>query len=530
MARSGNPKFSLFHGLFLILLCFWLEVCTSIDTITPTQFIKDPETIVSIGKTFKLGFFSPGNSTNRYAGILDNIPATIAVWVANRDNSLNDSSGILTISEDGNLVILNGQKEIIWSSNVSNLVANSSAQLLDIGNLVLRDNSSGRIIWESFQHPSDSCLQKMRLGTDAKTGERTLLASWKSPSDPSIGSFSAGIDPLIIPQLFVWNGSHPYWRSGPWNEDNCGSMCLNNCSCTAYSGYSGIGCMQWSGSLIDIQKFLDGGADLYIRVAYSELVRATAVFFAYVGFDAIADSTEESTRPQWNFLLCLMGSPLVYIVYTVPLKKFGIYLKYVSVLIGIGSVTGLTTTLLVSSSLFVVVVVVGDPPQLCSSLTLTPPATTILTLQSEFGGDLSLSFSGRLRIPFAVYKILQHVESYQKENKLNPLPIILCIDWNGSKRGHVYKFLRSQGFVSSYDTAHQYTDADAHKLLNPDGYRKLLKTSWNEAVFSMYKVVRGRVDMVKCWQIDSNGFILVVVLEVTVLMLLWHLTGLPPPY
>ncbi|KAJ0100829.1 hypothetical protein Patl1_05546 [Pistacia atlantica] len=64
-----------------------------------------------------------------------------------------------------------------------------------------------------------------------------------------------------------------------------------------------------------------------------------------------------------------------------------------------------------------------------------------------------------------VYKILQHVESYQKEYNLNPIPIILCGDWNGSKRGHVYKFLRSQGFVSSYDTAHQYTDADAHKYL-----------------------------------------------------------------
>lgn len=41
-----------------------------------------------------------------------------------------------------------------------------------------------------------------------------------------------------------------------------------------------------------------------------------------------------------------------------------------------------------------------------------------------------------------------------------------CSDWNGSKRGHVYKFLRSQGFVSSYDIANQYTDsyADAHKV------------------------------------------------------------------
>ena len=43
----------------------------------------------------------------------------------------------------------------------------------------------------------------------------------------------------------------------------------------------------------------------------------------------------------------------------------------------------------------------------------------------------------------------------------------LLSDWNGSKRGHVYKFLRSQGFVSSYDTAHQYKDADAQKVPVP---------------------------------------------------------------
>ncbi|KAH9724477.1 EF-hand domain-containing protein [Citrus sinensis] len=112
-----------------------------------------------------------------------------------------------------------------------------------------------------------------------------------------------------------------------------------------------------------------------------------------------------------------------------------------------------------------------------------------------------------------VYKILQHVESYQKEHNLKPIPIILCGDWNGSKRGHVYKFLRSQGFVSSYDTAHQYTDADAHKwvshrnhrgnicgvdfiwLLNPNKYRKLLKASWSEAVFGMFKCLLRRASL-----------------------------------
>ncbi|KAH1245661.1 putative calcium-binding protein [Glycine max] len=112
-----------------------------------------------------------------------------------------------------------------------------------------------------------------------------------------------------------------------------------------------------------------------------------------------------------------------------------------------------------------------------------------------------------------VYKILQYVESYQNDFQLKPMPIMLCGDWNGSKRGHVYKFLRSQGFVSSYDTAHQYTDADAHKwvshrnhrgnicavdfiwLLNPDKYRKLLKASWSEAVFGMFKYLLRRASL-----------------------------------
>lgn len=127
----------------------------------------------------------------------------------------------------------------------------------------------------------------------------------------------------------------------------------------------------------------------------------------------------------------------------------------------------------------------------------------IVNTHLVFPHDHSLSIV-RLK---QVYKILQYIEAYQEEHKLGPMPIILCGDWNGSKRGQVYKFLRSQGFVSSYDTAHQYSDSeeDAHKwvshrnhrgnicgvdfiwLLNPDKCRKPLKASWNEAVFGIIK-------------------------------------------
>ncbi|KAL6623055.1 hypothetical protein ACP70R_021488 [Stipagrostis hirtigluma subsp. patula] len=123
-----------------------------------------------------------------------------------------------------------------------------------------------------------------------------------------------------------------------------------------------------------------------------------------------------------------------------------------------------------------------------------------------------------------VYKILQYIEAYQEEHKLGPIPIILCGDWNGSKRGQVYKFLRSQGFVSSYDTAHQYSDSkeDAHKwvshrnhrgnicgvdfiwLLNPDKCRKPLKTSWNEAVLGIIKYLLLQVAFLS----EENAFAL----------------------
>ncbi|XP_059627441.1 G-type lectin S-receptor-like serine/threonine-protein kinase At1g11330 [Cornus florida] len=292
---------------------------------------------------------------------------------------------------------------------------------------MLRDDSNGNIIWESFEHPSVSFLQKMKISSQKFTDERTLLTSWKSSSDPSTGSFTCGLNPLNIPELYAWNGSHPHWRSGPYNrqiffglpdmvgyckcldvvddketvyisytstnesvlyhflnsdgiivqryldigmenwedtltfpqskceiygncgpfgicntqdspictclqgfhpkdmeewsrgtwtsgcvrrrqlqcernnsdggekgkedgflklktvkvpafaewlsisEDICKSQCLNNCSCIAYSYYSGFGCMQWSADLIDIQEFSYGGADLYIRVAYTEI-------------------------------------------------------------------------------------------------------------------------------------------------------------------------------------------------------------------------------------------------------------------
>jgi hypothetical protein len=50
------------------------------------------------------------------------------------------------------------------------------------------------------------------------------------------------------------------------NQNKCGIDCLANYSCTAYAYDPYIGCMYWSGELIDLQKFPYGGVVLFIRV------------------------------------------------------------------------------------------------------------------------------------------------------------------------------------------------------------------------------------------------------------------------
>lgn len=89
-------------ALLLLLYCLCFQFCTATNTITSTQFIKDPEIMVSNGSLFKMGFFSPGNSTKRYFGIWYNTTSLFTViWISNRENPLNDSSGVVMVSEDG---------------------------------------------------------------------------------------------------------------------------------------------------------------------------------------------------------------------------------------------------------------------------------------------------------------------------------------------------------------------------------------------------------------------------------------------
>ncbi|KAI3817710.1 hypothetical protein L1987_11508 [Smallanthus sonchifolius] len=202
-----------------------LRTSSSSDTIAVLQNISDGETIVSGKAKFELGFFSPGNSKNRYLGIwFKNTSSQTIAWVANRETPLTDTSGAVRLDNQGYLTLVNGSGKVIWTSNssASGTGINLVAQLLDTGNLVIKNGNEANneiFIWQSFDYPGDTFIEGMKLGKNFITGRETYLTSWRSADDPSPGEYTLRF--LMIKgkyqQLYIRKSSAIETRIGPYN-------------------------------------------------------------------------------------------------------------------------------------------------------------------------------------------------------------------------------------------------------------------------------------------------------------------------
>ncbi|KAM4092600.1 hypothetical protein ACB094_06G052500 [Castanea mollissima] len=205
---------------FLCCIFSIFVITTAVDTIVVTQSIRDGQTLVSSGGNFELGFFSPVNSKSWYIGIwYKKISTMTVVWVANRDTPLNNTTGGFKLVDHGILVLMDEANNVIWSSNSSKAASNPVAQLLDTGNFIVRDGNGDaeNIIWQSFDHPTDTFLPGMKYGFSLRTGLSLVLTSWKSPDDPSGGDYTNQLDPNGLPQFLLREGPTVLFRTGPWN-------------------------------------------------------------------------------------------------------------------------------------------------------------------------------------------------------------------------------------------------------------------------------------------------------------------------
>ncbi|KAJ4979443.1 hypothetical protein NE237_010223 [Protea cynaroides] len=190
------------------------------DTLLAGKSLRDGDNLVSANKLYELKFINLQNSQNRYLAILYSGYNGREVWIANRENPLMNYSGVLSINGEGNLVLTsdNGASTTINSEGPA-MGANTSATILDSGNLILKDGE--KILWQSFDYPSDTFLPGMKLGLfnlQSNNPRNPVLTSWLSNQLPSSGAFSLGVDPNSTKELAIWRRGRVYWRSGIWDS------------------------------------------------------------------------------------------------------------------------------------------------------------------------------------------------------------------------------------------------------------------------------------------------------------------------
>ena len=207
---------SMFILYIPVLLCSFHVYCADRVSLRYGEWIRDhEETLVSPGRKFELGFFSPAGSSGykRYVGIWYMWDKRTVVWVANRDDPLiNTTTGAFGFAKDGNLQVLDTSTEKAhWysecyyrreSCNTTDTIVN----LTDFGNLVLFSNETS--LWESFNNPTDTFLPNMTMD------QSTNLTSWRDRDDPGTGNFTFMLDTVGYSNTQIVNKEGKiYWKS-----------------------------------------------------------------------------------------------------------------------------------------------------------------------------------------------------------------------------------------------------------------------------------------------------------------------------
>ncbi|XP_062106224.1 G-type lectin S-receptor-like serine/threonine-protein kinase At2g19130 [Humulus lupulus] len=219
MDIKPNPTFIFVLFSFLF---FNIQFLFGAETISPNQSLSGDDTIVSAGEIFVLGFFKPGKTSNYYIGMwYKRDPYQTIVWVANREQPVLDRfSSELRIS-GSNLVLFNESNIPIWSTNVNSTTSTTSvrAVLQENGNLVLLDDgfNKSKLLWQSFDYPTDTWLPGASLGFNKITKRKQVLTSWKSPEDPAPGLFTFELNPSKVSYISIWNRSRSFWTTGSWD-------------------------------------------------------------------------------------------------------------------------------------------------------------------------------------------------------------------------------------------------------------------------------------------------------------------------
>ncbi|XWS72673.1 hypothetical protein CRYUN_Cryun02cG0060700 [Craigia yunnanensis] len=182
---------------------------------------------------------------------------TKVIWAANRNFPVANSDEFV-FDKNGNVLLQKGGS-VVWTTNTGDKGVSAMA-LQDSGNLVLQGND-GRVMWQSFAHPSDTLISNQEF----REGLRLI-------SDPSPSNLSYILEIKSGDMILSagYSTPQPYWSMG---KDTRRNINKNGGEVTSAT----IDTNSWS--------FFDKSKALLWQFKISDTIDANATWIAVLGSD-----------------------------------------------------------------------------------------------------------------------------------------------------------------------------------------------------------------------------------------------------
>uniref|UniRef100_A0A6N2K937 Receptor-like serine/threonine-protein kinase n=1 Tax=Salix viminalis TaxID=40686 RepID=A0A6N2K937_SALVM len=222
-----------------LLVCFCASQALAADTLYQGgDSLNSFNSLVSKNGLFTLGFTILGSaeSSASYLGIWYDSNRSHPFWLANRDKTIADNSGVLALDGSGNMKLTYSGGDLVHFYSSPSSPTNLTAVLEDSGNFVLKDanSRSDRILWQSFDDPTDTFLPGMKLGISNATNQTWSLTSWTSELVPAPGAFTLEWE-RDTHELVIKRRTQTYWTSGPLTSNTSFENIFQNTGSLNYS-------------------------------------------------------------------------------------------------------------------------------------------------------------------------------------------------------------------------------------------------------------------------------------------------------
>nr|XP_010921667.1 putative receptor protein kinase ZmPK1 [Elaeis guineensis] len=167
--------------------------------------------LISPSRSFACGFYNVGTNAYTFSIWFSNSANKTVAWTAKRDYPVNGHGSKISFRKDGGMMNLeDANGTVVWSTNTGSAQADR-VRLWDTGNLVVQD-PSGKILWQSFDSPTDTLLPKQPITKTIR------VVSAAAPGSLSSGYYVLYFDNDNVLRL-IYDGpeiSSIYWP----NPDN----------------------------------------------------------------------------------------------------------------------------------------------------------------------------------------------------------------------------------------------------------------------------------------------------------------------